>query len=175
MEKFGTIYRKSAEDALKGNLEGSNSVFIINYKGVDATKLGELRQDLKSAGARFFVSKNSLAKRGVLDGVKNRLSEFIDGPIGFVFIEEDPVTSSKILKSFAKANGNLIIHGGILEDKILNKKDVESLATLPNRETLIAMVVMGMKSPITNLVLLLNQLVLRFVIVIKAISDKKKT
>lgn len=175
MEKFGTIYRKSAENSLKRNLKESNSVFIVKYKGVDATKLGELRQDLKDVGARFFVSKNSLAKRGVMGGTNDRLAEFIDGPIGFVFINEDPVVPSKILKSFTKENQSLILSGGILETRLLDRKDLELLAALPNKEILIAMAVRGMKAPITNFVMLLNQLLLRFVIVLKSISDKKKS
>ena len=66
------------------------------------------------------------------------------------------------------------MQGGFLEDALLDTQAIESLANLPSREILLSMVARGIKSPVTNFVLLLNQLLLRFVIVIKAISDKKK-
>ena len=175
MKSFGKIYRESAEKILKDSLEDSNSVFIVNYKGIDATLLGQLRQDLKTVGAQLFVSKNSLSKRVVLNMHGNKLTSLIDGPTGFIAIEEDPVPISRMLKKFIKENETFKVRGGFLEDTILAKEDIEALGNLPSREILVAMVVYGIKSPISNFVLLLNQLILRFVIVVKAISDKKNS
>jgi large subunit ribosomal protein L10 len=175
MEKFGKIYRISAEKALKSRLDESISVFIVKYTGLNAAKLGELRQNLKGVGARLFVSKNSLAKRVVSSIGNESLSDFINGPIGFIFIKDDPVAPSKILNTFIKENEAFAIKGGFLQDRLLSKADIQSLANLPTRDRLIAITVAGIKSPITNFVLLLNQLLTRFVIVVKAISDKKKS
>lgn len=174
MEKFGKIYRNSVAQLLKNNFNNSNSVFIIGYQGVDAARLGQLRQSLADINARLFVAKNSLAKLAVRDDTRNRLSQLIDGPTGFVFIRDQVVNTAKIIKEFIKENKQLIIRGGILEDKILGVKEIESLASLPSRGALLTALAINIKAPINNFVLTMNQLLLRFVVVLKAISDKKK-
>jgi len=59
------------------------------------------------------------------------------------------------------------------KDKMLDKKDIEMLAKLPVKAVLRAQVVMMLKSPITGVVMVLNQTLRKFVYCLEQIKNKK--
>ena len=56
----------------------------------------------------------------------------------------------------------LTIHGGWLEGKVLDRAEVESLATLPSKEQLVADVVGKLQSPLYNFAGLLQSTIRNF-------------
>jgi large subunit ribosomal protein L10 len=97
----------------------------------------------------------------------------IEGPCGLVFVKEEPVGASKVLCNFIKDHEKLQVEGGYLQDKILEKKDIEAMSRLPSKETLRAQVVCALNSPIAGIVTTLNQLLVKFVICLDQIKQKK--
>ena len=47
---------------LKDSFENAESVILTHYLGLNTSELTELRSNVKKAGARFCVAKNSLTK-----------------------------------------------------------------------------------------------------------------
>jgi large subunit ribosomal protein L10 len=102
------------------------------------------------------------------------LVKSIEGPCGIVFIKDEPVAVSKSLFDFVKEHEQLKIESGSLKDKVLDKKDIEAMSKLPSREVLRAQVVMSLNSPISGLVIALNQVLAKFVYCIDQIKQKKE-
>ncbi|MFH1441124.1 MAG: 50S ribosomal protein L10 [Candidatus Omnitrophota bacterium] len=173
MKKIGIIIKEEAGKYIKNKLKDSPNFFIIRYSGVAGLDLSSLRQDLRSARASLFVAKNSVARRALKENGLEDLSKKIEGPSGFVFIEEDPVQASKSLFDFSKSHEQLKVEGGFLKDKILHAEDVEAISKLPSKEVLRAQVVMILNSPIRNIVIVLNQTLRKFVYCLDQIKTKK--
>ncbi|MDD5431949.1 MAG: 50S ribosomal protein L10 [Candidatus Omnitrophica bacterium] len=173
MKKVGLIVKEVSEKKIKSTIKESSAVYVIKYSGLKSPDLSSLRMVLKAANANLFVPKNSVARRALKEAGLDTLIKNVEGPCGFVFIKEEPVAASKALCNFSKEHEHLILEGGALKDKILEKKDIEHLASLPSKEVLRAQVVMALNSPISGIVITLNQVLAKFVICLDQIKQKK--
>jgi large subunit ribosomal protein L10 len=173
MKKIGLIVKEVSENRIKNTLKNSDAVFVIKYSGVSSPDLSSLRQTLKGTRASLFVVKNSVARRALKDSGLENLIKTIEGPCGLVFVKDEPVAVSQALCNFTKDHEQLKLEGGSLKDKILEKKDIESMSKLPSKEVLRAQVVGALNSPISGLVITLNQVLAKFVICLDQIKQKK--
>ncbi len=174
MKKLGLLFKETSEKQIKNNLKESESVFIMNYSKVSSPDLSGLRQSLRNINAKIFMVKNSVARRALKDSGLETLVKTIEGPCGLVFIKEELIGVSRILCDFARDHQLLKLCGGFLKDRILDKKDIETLARLPSREVLRARVAMALNSPISGLVIVLNQVLRKFVYCLEQIKQKKE-
>ncbi len=175
MKKLGLIVKEISENRIKSKIKESASVFIIRYSGLSSPDLSTLRQRLNESKARLFVAKNSVARRALKEAGLDNLVSRIDGPSGFIFIQDEPVNASKLLYDFVKTHEQLKLEGGILKDRVLETKDIETLAKLPTKDILIAKFAMTLNSPITGLVIVLNQTLKKFVYCLDQIKQKKSS
>ncbi|MDO8662811.1 MAG: 50S ribosomal protein L10 [Candidatus Omnitrophota bacterium] len=172
MKKIGLIFKEASENRIKSTLKDSDAVFIVKYSGVSSPDLCSLRLTLRSSRASLFVVKNSVARRALKDSSLEPLLKNIDGPCGLVFIKDEPVAASQVLCNFTKEHEQLKLEGGTLKDKIIEKKDIEYMSKLPSKEVLRAQVVGALNSPISGLVITLNQVLAKFVICLDQIKQK---
>lgn len=173
MKKIGLIFKETSENQIKSRLKESESFFVVGYSKVASPAITALRMSLKNAGALFFVVKNTVARRALKEQGLEALVKNIDGPCGLVFTKGEPVSASKILYDFYKANENLKLSFGYLKDRILEKKDIEAMAKLPSLEILRAQVVMTLNSPVSRLVFCLNANLRKLVYCLGQIKNKK--
>jgi large subunit ribosomal protein L10 len=174
MKKLGLIFKETSAGIIKSALKESNGVLILKYSGLSGLDLSALRQNLQGANSALFIVKNTVARRALRDSGLETLVKGIEGPCGLVFIKEEPVSTSRVLCNFAKDHEKLLLDGGVLKDKILEKKDIEYMAKLPSREVLRAQVVGALNSPIFGLVFTLNQVLAKFVYCLEEIKKKKE-
>lgn len=175
MKKIGIIVKEATGNRIKESIKKSGSVFLIKYSGVKSPDLCSLRQSLSGINAGFFVVRNSIARRALKDLGRDDLIAAIDGPCGFVFGTEDPVSASRILCDFCKDHEQLKVELGFINDRMLTKQDIQALAKLPSKEVLRAQVVGGLKSPINGLVMVLHQSLRKFVYCLEQIKNKKNS
>ncbi len=173
MKKVSLLFKETSANRIKNFVEDSSAVLIIKYSGLSGPDLSALRKNLKSSNATLFVVKNCVAKRCLSNSDIEPLVSKIEGPCGLVFVKEEPVAASRILCSFLKDHEKLGLEGGILKDRLLEKKDIESMARLPSKEVLRLEVVMALNSPISGLVTTLNQILAKFVYCLEQIKNKK--
>ena len=124
-----------------GGVFDANSVVVVANKGLTVSEMESLRGDLRESGAALRVVKNRLAKIAVAGKPSEKLTPLFEGPTAIAF-SEDPVAAAKAVKKFAKDNDRLEILGGAMGEEILDVKGVETLASMPSREELIASIVM---------------------------------
>lgn len=173
MKKLGVIVKEVTAKRIKESIKESGNFFVIHYSKLSSPDLSNLRQSLRGANAKFFVIKNSVARRALKDTGLEALTAHIDGPCGMVFIKEDPVNVSKVLCNFAKTHEPLKLKGGVVEERILQDKDIEALSRLPSKEVLRAQVVGALKSPISGIVIVLGGTLKKFVCCLEQIKNKK--
>jgi large subunit ribosomal protein L10 len=141
--------------SLHQTFEDASIVVVTHYSGLTVVEMGELRDQMREAGAVFKVTKNRLTRRA-LEGTKYQsLEEMFTGPTAIAF-SEDPVAAAKAAVNFSKTNNKLIVLGGALGDEQLDVNAVKSLASLPSLEELRAKIVGMISTPATRIAVVLQ-------------------
>jgi large subunit ribosomal protein L10 len=159
---------------IKKLFSGAQATFLIYYKGLDVAHLQSLRKNLRENQSVLKVTKANLMRIAISDieGTDGFKDQFKD-QVGLVFVNGDVPSAAKKLTAFSKENESLKIISGFFEAKTLDQKTIETIASLPPREILIAQLLATMQAPISGLVGVLQQLIARPLNVLKQISEKK--
>ncbi|MEY4173112.1 MAG: ribosomal protein [Actinomycetota bacterium] len=161
-------------EEVTAKLQAAEAVFITEYRGMSVGQLAALRRQLKPAGGEYKVYKNTLARFAASNAGLEGLAEHLVGPSGIVFANGDIAATAKALRDAAKTNPLLIIKGGAMGSTVLSAKDVEALAELPSRETLLAMFAGALQAPLVKTAGLLQALPRNFAYGLKALIDQKE-
>ena len=173
MKKIGLLVKETSGNRIKNSFKLSKGLIIVKYSGVASPDMSGLRKTLKSSGSDLFVVKNSVARRAMKELGLDQLIKAIESPCGLIFFKDEPVDISKILCAFRKDHEKLILEGGLLQEKILTSKDIETMSKLPAKEVLLAQVVCALNGPIVKVVVVLNQTLKKFVYCLDQIREKK--
>lgn len=154
---------KSAAIAeLTDKFRESGAAVLTEYRGLTVAQLTQLRNSLREH-ATYAVVKNTLTERAAKEAGVTAFDGMLEGPSAIAFVTGDPVEAAKGLRDFAKANPLLVIKGGVLDGKPLDASEVDKLANLESRETLLAKLAGAMNASLSQAVYLfaapLNQAV----------------
>lgn len=158
---------------IKEDLGAVNAMWVVDYRGLSVKDIQNLRSNIREADAIMKVYKNTLMHLALAELDLPSLDEILEGPSAFVFAGEDPVASAKALKTFAKANDNLVIKGGMMDGSYLDASQVEAVASLPSREELIAKLLGTISNPLTQVVRVLNGPMESFARCVSQIAEQK--
>ena len=118
-------------EALNQRFANDELVVLTHYSGLTVKEMSDLRSQLRTEGATFKVTKNTLAKLAVKGTKFEGIADMFTGPTG-VATSVDSVAAAKAAYNFAKKNDKLVILGGALGSQILDAKGIEALAKLPS-------------------------------------------
>jgi len=152
---------------------GADAAILTEYRGMTVGAMADIRRQLRAAGGEWKVYKNTLARIAAREVGSGDLSSQLAGPTAIAFVKGDVAAVAKTLREAAKANPLLIVKGGVMGGKVLSAKDVEVLADLPSRETLLAMLAGAMQAPLVKTAGLLQALPRNFAYGLKALIDQK--
>jgi len=158
---------------LQEKLDRSGATFIAEYSGIKAVEMTEFRQTLRDASTDFKVVRNTLAKRAIEGRDEEGLGEFMDRPVALAFSYEDAALSAKTLIAFAKEHKELKPLAAVMAGNLIGADEIQSLATLPSRDVLLAKLLGSLSSPATGLVGVLSGVQRKFLFALKAIADNK--
>lgn len=150
-----------------------SSSFIVEVQGLTVAYIQNLKKDLKVKGAKLKVAKNTLIKKAVKDLDLDYLEKYLKKQVAIVFAKEDVAQIAKILSNASKKNNNLTLIAGSLENRLIDKNQIEFLASLPSENVLRAQVIGTIQAPIKSLVVVLNQTILKLLFAIKEIAKKQ--
>jgi len=173
MDKFGKLCKERMMEETLLRFTAHPNFVITNFMGTNTGDLEGLRRSLKKSQAKYFVVKNSILKiifsKLKLDEEASR----IEGGMGISLCGDDVVASCSVLANFAKANDKFKVRGAVIDGKRLSAEKVKELASLPPKAVLLAMVVGGVKSPITGFVSTLGGIMRKFIYAVDAIRTSK--
>jgi large subunit ribosomal protein L10 len=164
-------HKTAVVDEIAEQIQASQAVFAVDYRGISVAQAAELRTRLREADARFRVVKNSLSERAADKAGAESLKPMLVGPTALTFVSGDAALAAKALNDAARQFNLLDFKGGILNGTTLSADDVRSIARLPSREVLNAQLVGTIAAPITGLVRTLNALIAGLAIQLQAIAD----
>ncbi|MFA5023861.1 MAG: 50S ribosomal protein L10 [Patescibacteria group bacterium] len=167
----GEILRNLSEKIKK-----SKSVVFAGFNALTVKDNENLRAQLRKENSEYYVAKKTLMNLAFKDQIKDLNVRNFDGKLAAIFSYEDEVAPAKILGKFRKDKDKtekVFFLGGILENKLLTKTEVEALSNLPSKLELYAKMVGSLNAPISGFVNVLAGNFRNLVYVLKAIEEKK--
>ena len=140
-------------------LKSAQTGILVDYRGLTVEEDTKLRNNLRQAGVKYFVVKNTLLRLAAKEVGLEGLDEVLHGPTALAVSEEDAVAPAKVMAEFAKENEKLEIKSGFMDGSVMTLDEVKQLAATPNRETLMAKMLGSLNAPISNLARLLSTIV----------------
>jgi large subunit ribosomal protein L10 len=167
--------KAAAIEEVATQIQESEAVFAVDYRGISVPQAAELRTRLTDAGARFRVVKNTLTQRAADQAGAESLKEFLEGPTAFTFVvgDGDVALAAKALATFRRETDLLSFKGGVMGGDPLSAEQLEALSRLPARDVLHGQLVAMIASPITGLVRTLNALISGLVIQLGQIAEQR--
>lgn len=154
--------KKAVVSEIANKMKESQSTVVVEYRGLSVAQVTQLRRDLRAEGVEFKVYKNSLTQRAAEEVGATELTKDLTGPNAIAF-GGDAVAPARILAKFAKKNGALVLKSGIVEGKVVSVETINQLATLPNREGMLSMLLGCLQSPVR-----------KFACAVKAVKEQKE-
>ncbi len=136
---------------VRERLEAADGALLTEYRGLTVAELAELRGALTAVGGDYKVYKNTLVRLAVADTPNAGVSDLLTGPTAIAFVQGDVSAVAKALRDFAQANPNLIVKGGVVGASLMSAADINVLAELPSRETLLAQFAGALSAPLQQL------------------------
>lgn len=154
-------------------LNSTISGVLVSYQGITVADDTKLRAELRKAGVKYKVLKNSLLNFAVKEAGLEGLSASLAGTTALAVNTQGETAAAKILCEYAKKNEKFVVKAGFVEGKVIDAENVKALAQLPPKEVLIAQVLAGFNAPITGLVNVLNGNIRGLAVALNAIAEKK--
>jgi large subunit ribosomal protein L10 len=146
-------------EEIAGQIRDAEAVFAVDYRGLSVSQAADLRAKLREADATFRVVKNSLTERAADKAGADGLRELLAGPTALTLVKGDAALAAKALSDANRALHILEFKGGLLNGNTLTAEDIRSIARLPSRDVLNAMLVGTIAAPLTGLARGLNALI----------------
>jgi len=143
--------KKTWVSSLKDATASAQSLVVAAFKGLSASEVVDFRGKAKAMNpkVKIKVTQNRLAKIA-FNGTKFQgLSPLFKGAT-LIAYSEDPISSAKLVHTYAKANDKVVILGGAMGEEILDVEGVVRVALLPTLDEARAKILAVLTTPAGN-------------------------
>ncbi len=160
---------------IAADIESSQAVFAVDYRGISVPQAAELRAKLREADAVFRVVKNSLTERAADQTGAEDLKPLLQGPTALTFVRGDAALAAKAIADYARLTQLLPFKGGVMDGAALDPDQLRAISRLPSREVLYGQLVGVVASPVSGLVRTLGALVGGLAVALGQVREKKES
>ncbi|SRR5258708_2037604 len=159
---------------LKETLAKSKGVIVSGFTGMTVSQDYELRKQVRAAGGKYRVVKNTLAEIASEGTPAEGALKGLSGPTALSFTEGDPVSLAKALTTYAKTNPAFVFKAGMVEGRVVAIHEIAQLATLPSKEELISKLLFLLNAPAQRLATVVNAVNRNLAVVVdQAVKENK--
>ena len=123
--------KKDFVSNIREELNNSSTVVVTHYSGLTVKEIDELRKAMRTNGAKFKITKNSLTKLALADTKIKSIADLFNGPTAIAY-SDDAIVPAKVAVEFEKKYKNLKILGGSFEGEKVDEEKIKVLAMLPS-------------------------------------------
>lgn len=145
-------------EELQSKIANSAATVIVQYSGLSVEEMTELRVNLREENIEFKVFKNNISKRAFEAAKFENLEDEFKGPTAVAISNEDVTAAARVLNDFSKKHPALILKAGTLENKVATLEEIKELATLPDKDGMLSMLLSVLEAPIRGLAQVTNQI-----------------
>ena len=135
---------------LTEQLKNCTTGVFVDYSGINVADDTALRKQLREAGVKYTVVKNTLTRFAAKEAGIEGLDDILNGTTALA-LSDDHTSAAKVINEFAEKHDNFKIKGGIMEGAAISVAEVEKLAKMPNREQLLCMLLYALNGNISGL------------------------
>ncbi|MCS7081081.1 MAG: 50S ribosomal protein L10 [Chloracidobacterium sp.] len=169
-----TRQRKGAEiEKLAAAFQATRHAFLVGFQGMTVQSDTALRNELRRAGVRYQVVKNTLARRAAKGTVLERIHEQFTGPTAVALAPEDPVTAAKTLLKLFKEYQQFTFKAAVVDGSPVGEKDLEALANMPSREELLGRIMFLINSGAQRIAAATSGVARNLAVVLAQVRDQK--
>jgi len=150
------------------------SAVVAEYRGLTVAEMTELRSRARDSGVYMRVVKNTLARRAVKGTDFECVTDVLRGPLLLAFSREDPGSTARVVKDFAKTHDRLVTVSVSVGGELLPASDLDRLASLPTRDEALSMLAGVLKAPVEKLVRTLAEPHAKLVRTVAAVRDARQ-
>lgn len=161
-------------DEIASDFERSETFFVADYRGLDMPAITDLRDRLGRSEANVRIVKNTLARLAAKRAGYDDMETLFKGPTAITFVSGEPAAVAKVLGQVARETNLLEVRGGIMDGRVVDSAQIRDIASLPPRETILAMLLSAVNGPLTMTVGVLNAPLRDIVGIIDAYIEKRQ-
>lgn len=150
-------------DEIVDKFAKAKSAVVVDYLGLTVDEVTALRKELRDNGVEMTVIKNTYLRRAADKAGYEGLDDTFSGPTAVAFSYDDVVAPARIMADYEKKFEALTIKGGMIEGKVSSLEAIKEIATLPNREGMLSMLLSVLQAPVRNVAY-----------AVKAVADSKE-
>ncbi len=138
-------------DTLHQQLAAAKAFIVGGFDHLTVSQDLELRRQIRAAGGRYRVLKNTLAGRAAKGTAAEPLLQGLKGVNSLAYTNGDAVALAKAMQQFAKDNPAISYRAGWAEGRLLSAAEIDRLAALPSREQLMSKLLYVLQAPAQRL------------------------
>ena len=143
--------KEQVVQGLKADMQKACALFYTDLIGIKSNEANTLRKVLWNSKAKVVVAKNSLLKRAVQGTYAEKTWSNLKGSSAMVFAFEDAAAVAKCFKDMGDLP-SVALSGGYLREKELDVQQIKTLANLPARPQMLAILLASFMAPMSAFV-----------------------
>lgn len=153
------VEKKEILEKVEKIVKDAESLVFVNFHGLKVGDTVAVRRQLRKEGVSFFVAKKSLTRKALESAkkIEGTIPE-LAGELGIAYGKDLLAPAREVYAFEKKFKGNIAILGGVFEGKYMTKEEMTGIALIPSENTLRAMFVNVINSPIQGFVMALDQI-----------------
>ncbi|MBL7053760.1 50S ribosomal protein L10 [Patescibacteria group bacterium] len=156
---------------LEDKLNKTKNFVLIDYYGIKANDINNLRQLLKNSSCEYLVTKKTLLQKAIKRiGLDVNLKE-INGGFGIILNNEDEIEPARAAINLSKKYKSLNIHGGVFNSELVDVAKIKELASIPTKEILLSQLANIIQAPVRGFASVLNGNMRNLVYVLSSIKN----
>ena len=151
----------------------AHSAIAAEYRGLTVKEMTALRKVARESGVYMRVVKNTLARRAIEGTEFECMQEGLSGPLLLAFSVADPGSAARVISDFSKEHDQLVTKLVSIGGQLYDASELKRLASLPNRDQAISMLMAVMKAPVEKFVRTLAEPHAKLVRTVAAVKEQK--
>lgn len=148
--------KRDLVEQIKEKIQNSHSFVILDYKGLTVAQDTEFRAEFRKNDVDYKVLKNTLVRKALNELGYTEFDEALNGPSAFAFGTSDAIAPAKVAAEGCKKYKSMQIKCGMFDKAYADANTVDAMSKVPNKETLLAMLVSVLSAPMRGLAVALN-------------------
>ena len=148
-----TEQKKAIVAEMKETLSDAKGAVLIGYSGLTVAQATDLRRKFMAEGVEYKVIKNTLTRIAANElGLADTFAAQLEGPTALASSKEDAVAPARIIEQFIKTTEKEVVtvKAGLVEGEVMDAASVKAIASLPNREGMLSMLLSVLQAPVRN-------------------------
>lgn len=143
--------KKAKVAALEELLKGSKAGVLVDYSGISVEDDTKLRKELREAGVKYSVEKNTLLRFAFNNCGYEGITNVLNGTTAIAVSDEDETVAARILGKYAEDHDNFNLKAGFIGTEVYDANGVMALSKIPSKDVLLAQLVGSLQGPIQKL------------------------